>query len=112
MSHAMVLMLATVSAHASSGCLETTRKCNGTASITMAMQMPPVSPPDRAERYVNDVTFALAPNGVGGDSLRRDLHRQDHPTLVESQLIDAHHTVIAIGFPQRTTMVDDVPFLR
>jgi hypothetical protein len=62
------------------------------------------SPPVEARRLLG-----ASMNRIGAHAVFRDSHRQDESLVVEPQLVDAHRSVIAIGFAERTAMIDDVP---
>src|SRR5690242_7112996 len=48
----------------------------------------------------------------GGDTFKRDFHRFDEALIIEFHAINASHTMVAIGFAQRTAVVNDVILLR
>src|SRR5215831_14252661 len=56
--------------------------------------------------------WRLPADRIRADAADRDFHGLNHPAIVESQLVDAHHSMVAIRFSERPAMVDDVPLPR
>src|SRR5262245_14409046 len=56
--------------------------------------------------------WRLPADRIRADAADRDFHGLNRPATVESQLVDAHHAMVAIRFSERPAMVDDVPLPR
>src|SRR4029079_17022277 len=69
----------------------------------------------RAPSYSTDLSFGGAsrpPNrreGISHHSLLCNRDGPDHPVFIESQFIDAHDAMIAVGLAQRPPVIHDVP---